>query len=179
MEHEPAFENLELLQQLIDPRVLPEHLWGEHDLAELLELQLSAPVATDIEHLGPPEALAARELCARASPTIRTYADLLAHPSPPIELLRLVKTFAQSLLHAPERALPHQIVLLIYDTAIIAARLRHGQPLSDLPDHKLLESARWLRSQRWLDARTSELLRLGMDRIAGDIEGRRGAEAGS
>ena len=162
---EPQYTDSRLLLELTDPNAPTARMWSEDELCDLLQHQLSASLVVDLEHLGQLQMLAAAQLGEGARPPIRSFRDLFQHESPPIELLRLVKTFAQKLLRSPDPTLPRQIALLLYDAAILSARVHYQQRITRIPDDTLRQSAMELLSSPWMDEALGKLLSRGIEQI--------------
>src|ERR1035437_563091 len=90
--------------QRTDPKLLSKVLsspqdrdtWARADITAMVRHQLAAPLLVDLEAMFPGEGAKVAALAAGAKPPIVTFADLLAHAAPPVELLRLVKDMAKS-----------------------------------------------------------------------------------
>jgi len=156
---EPDFPDSRRLLRLAEPGAAVERIWSKHELGEILAHQLAAPICVDLQQLDNLRALQAAQLADAANPPIRSFADLFAHENPPLELLRLVKAFAQAQLHAPEPLLPKPIALTLYDGAILAALVRCGERITDLPDRNLAEGTAWLVGEPWMDRTLGRFLR--------------------
>ena len=88
----------------------------------------------------------------------RSFADLLRHQSPHLELLELVKDFAKANADHPENGLPKEIAAVLYYACIAAALLRLKARISKLSDADLRRGLRWAAEQPWLDEETKQLL---------------------
>src|SRR5205823_4807313 len=92
-----------------------------------------------------------RKLSQAASPPISSFRDLLFHPHPPLDLLQVVKEFAKIIPHHADYPIPQEIASVIYFAVIAVARQRCGQRITNLPDERLNDAARWALSQPWID----------------------------
>src|SRR5580658_4019825 len=76
--------------------------WGESDLAKILLAQLQAPLLASLK----PSASEVQSIIGKANsvdPVLpERLGDLLAHPSPPLSLLRLAKDYAKSADSGPD-----------------------------------------------------------------------------
>ena len=81
----------------------------------------------------------------------------MLHPSPPLELLQLAKEFAKSQRYAEEAVFPVEIASVLYYTAIVLARLRLGQRITEMDDARLRQGVQWCLQQPWIDPATREL----------------------
>ena len=81
----------------------------------------SAPALTAME-----QRLAARLRLAAESQglLLKSFGDLLHHPNPPLELLRLTKDFAKACRLSRSGPLPREIATLLYFASIIVAWVR-------------------------------------------------------
>jgi len=87
-----------------------------------------------------------------------TYADLLLRDAaPPLEILRGVKDWAKPFTFRDDGDLPREVAGVLYYAAILAARLRLGQRISELEDALLAKAARWALRLPWLDAAMTPL----------------------
>jgi hypothetical protein len=140
--------------------------WGPDDLGEILRHQLAAPI------LFGPDPAADRPTGAGPGgagkapvPPLSNFGDLLTHPAPPLELLRLTKEFAKASDTRPQCPLPKEVATALYYAAILAALLRHGQRITELSDRSLRSGAEWGLRQPWLPAQLRPLYQLGLDRL--------------
>jgi hypothetical protein len=127
------------------------HHWQESELAAVLRHQMQAPLRVGLETL--PRQLAAelRVLCEAQGLLIRSVYDLLDHPLPPLELLRILKDFTKRQAFASGGALPRAVAMVIYYLTIATARIRHGERLTSLTDPEVEQGLDWVRGQAWLD----------------------------
>jgi len=150
------------LADLLEEGDCAERLWQPQELATILRHQLSAPVQFD---LGGLEKGLARKLAALSEAEgllVRSFADLLFHPNPPVELLELTKRFAKACRAHPQGPLPHEIATLLYYASIVVAMLRCGTRITSLGDDSLRRGVGWLLEQPWLEERTRSLLNEGL-----------------
>jgi hypothetical protein len=163
----PHFDDEEMVRLLTDPSATGERLWQESDLAGLLSHQLTSVVWVDMAEVGPAHALRAQELCTRLSPPAVTLNDLLHHPKPDPELLRLVSVLAKTRYHSPAPELPRVLALFLHSAAVLVGRYRCETRIAEHTDAELIENAERLAGVRWVDARTKGLLMRAIEHIRG------------
>jgi len=134
--------------------------WSKSELAAILRHQLRAPLEADLATVVSTQADAdggaadvssrpAAELRLSADRGIRTFADLLSHPKPPLELVRLMKDYAKVARH--DGSLPLEVATLLYYASLSLARLRCGQSITDLDDAALRSGLEWGVRRSWAD----------------------------
>lgn len=135
-----------------------ETLWTERELEAVYKHQLQAPIAVDLSALD--EQVAARLRCVAEAQglLLRSFADLLQHPFPPIELLVLTKNFAKANRFNRRSALPQEVAGVLYYAAIASALVRHHKRITQLTSAELERGVSWALSQPWLDPPTRDLL---------------------
>ena len=137
--------------RLLSEAAKATRVWTEAETAAVLAHQLSAPVTFDLGGLDPEATALLGRLAAKEGLLIRSFRDLLLHPQPPAELLRLTKEFAKAHLSDPESPLPREVAMVLY-YASIATALLHGRPeISRLPASEVQLGARWALARSWLD----------------------------
>ena len=104
--------------------------WLPGDLAEIWKHQLAAPLEIELKETSGTLTEHDRQ---RAAP--RTFGDLLRDESPPMELLKLVKTLAKK--RRASGVFPAEIAAAIYYSTIAAAMSRHQARISELDDAAL------------------------------------------
>jgi hypothetical protein len=137
-------------------------VWHSQELSAILRHQMSAPVQFDLSEL--PAGLGAklRSLTAAQGLLIRSFGDLLRHPHPPLELLKLTKRFAKASSHHPDSPLPPEISRVLYYAAIVVAQTRCGERISGLDNAGLKQGLDWALTQLWLDASTRMIFEQGL-----------------
>jgi len=136
-----------------------QRLWDPAELAAILRHQMAAPLAYDLTVAGPGPAESVARLSASPAGEIRTFSDLLHHPSPPIELLTYVKDFARAARNDPASPLPKEIAGVLYFAAIAVARDRHGRSITRLGEDAVREGVEWVLAQAWVDEQTRSVLK--------------------
>jgi hypothetical protein len=146
----------------MDIAVADPRIWRLEELAAILHHQLSAPVEFD---LGTVEEGAGQRLtmltCGEGL-LLRSFADLLHHPHPPVELLQLTKQFAKACWQHPDSPLPAEVAMLLYFASIAVALARCGQRITSLGDEALRPVFDWFARQPWVDEATRSLLSEGL-----------------
>ena len=146
------------LATLFDPSDGDERLWDASELGAILHHQLSTPLQVDLAQLKQAHAIRVRNLADAQGLTLKSFGDLLRHPHPPVELLKIVKDFAKASRLNPHGPLPRDIASVLYFAAIAAARVRCRRRISELGDAALAEGLRWVLARPWLDAELRELI---------------------
>ncbi len=127
-------------------------LWTAWDLESILQHQLDAKIDFDLTRFGENRAEdLQQQLGSVEGPTIRTFRDLLEHPSPPIELLDAARRFAKSCRSRAEGPLPDEIATVLYFASAVAAMVKCGRRISRLDDDGLRYALDWALEQPWLD----------------------------
>ena len=88
---------------------------------------------------------------------IATFADLLHHPAPPLELLIAAKDYAKLSFGQPTTPLLPEVAVLIYYGAIAAALVKRRTRITTLTDDELRTGLNDAIRQPWLDDRTKGL----------------------
>jgi hypothetical protein len=157
----------EPLAALLAAGEAPSGLWRPEEMAAIFRHQMAALLEADLGGLTPPAARRLEAMAAAQGAPARSFADLLRHPSPPLELLEMVKDFAKTNADHPENGLPKEIAAVLYYACIAAALLRLKARISKLPDADLGRGLRWAAAQPWLDEETKQLLARALAGITG------------
>jgi hypothetical protein len=131
-------------------------------MAAIFEHQMRAPLLADLAGLAPAAARRMEALSGAQGGSAQSFGELLRQPSPPLELLELVKDFAKSNADHPENGLPKEIAAVLYYGCIAAALVRLKARISKLSDAELGRGLRWAVEQPWLDKETRQLLVLAL-----------------
>ena len=124
--------------------------WQADELSAILQHQLKAPLMLDLR------------LPAPAPAGLDTFADLLHHSHPPVDLLEQTQQFAKNSARHPDSPLPREIATVLYYASIIVARLRCGRKITQLNDDALRRGLESLIAQPWVDEATRRLFREGL-----------------
>lgn len=141
-------------------------LWRPDELAAVFRHQMSVPMLVDLGTLDLRANAKLRIMSEARGLLLKSFADLFQHPTPPLELLELVKDFAKANLDHPESGLPTEIATVLYYGSISAALVRLDQRISKLPDSELAPGLRWAAQQPWLDDNTKALLSAALAKLS-------------
>ena len=153
---------------LLDTGSGEERIWHPDELEAILKHQLSAPIEVDLVSLE--RHLAARLRLAAASQglLLKSFGDLLHHPNPPLELLKLTKDFAKACRLSRGGPLPREIATVLYFASIVVAMVRCRRRITRLDDADTRQGVEQCLAQSWLDAATRQLLEDGLKALAGN-----------
>lgn len=135
-----------------------ERLWRDEELGAILRHQLSAPMQVDLINLERGLAVKVRNLADSLGLTLKSFGDLLAHPNPPVELLKVTKDFAKACRLSPRGTVPREVASVLYFASIAAALVRCRRRITGLTNDALDQGFRWTLARPWLDAPTRELI---------------------
>ena len=135
-----------------------ERLWCDDELGALLRHQLTAPLQVDLINLERGLAVKVRALAEAQGLTLKSFGDLLAHPHPPVELLKITKDFAKACRLSPHSPVPHEIASVLYFASIAAALVRCRRRITGLTNDALEDGLRWVLARPWLDTPTHTLI---------------------
>jgi hypothetical protein len=143
-----------------------QELWRPEDLAAILRHQLSIPIEFDLGSL--PRVTAGRLRLAAHSKglLLKSFADLLSHGNPPLELLRLTKQFAKANRNQPESPLPTEVATVLYYASIAAALVHRQKRITKLSNDDLRDGFDWALQQTWVDDTLRPLFENGLKRLA-------------
>ena len=133
--------------------------WREQDLGPIYRHQMAVAVQVELAGMDPAAAARLPGLCQAHGLLLRSFGDLFAHPSPPLELLEMTKRFAKALRRHPDSPLPPDVASVLYYASIAAALARCGRRISALPDPELRRGLAWALARTWIDPTTAALLR--------------------
>lgn len=150
------------LAALLDAGDDDHRIWNAAELCAILKHQLSAPIQVDLTAME--QRLAARLRLAATSQglLLKSFGDLLHHPNPPVELLKLTKDFAKACRLSRGGPLPREIATVLYFTSIVAALVRCRRRITRLDDADTRRGVEQCLAQPWLDAPTRRLLEEGL-----------------
>ena len=156
------------LAALLDAGSDDDRIWNPAELEAILKHQLSAPIEVDLVSLE--RHLAARLRLAASSHglLLRSFGDLLHHPNPPLELLKLTKDFAKACRLSRGGPLPREIATVLYFASIVAALVRCQRRITRLSDADTRHGVEQCLAQSWLDAATRQLLDEGLKALRGN-----------
>jgi hypothetical protein len=140
-------------------------LWPPAELAAIFRHQMAAPIMLDLGAFDAPTAERLQHEVAQRGLLLKSFSDLFQHPSPPLELLTLIKDFAKANRDHPGSALPPEIAAALYYASLAAALVRLDRRISSLPDTDLRRGLQSTLQQAWLDLPTRELLARALEKI--------------
>ena len=153
------------LSTMLEFREVQRHEWQPQELAAMLRHHFDAPLHLSMGTLSAEVAHQLRQANPPLDP-LMTLGQLLHHPQPPVELLRLVKRFAKLCRRDPENPLPSEMVMLLYYASIVAAMTRAEDQITELSPASLRRGLRWLSAQTWIDEEMRSLLQDGLNEVA-------------
>jgi hypothetical protein len=128
------------------------------DLRTVWEQQMNCSMSWDLGCLDPASISRVRMTATEEALLLKSLRDLLMHPRPPVELVRLAKDYAKTCLEHPRSALPKEMAAVIYYLCIGAALCGCRTRISALSDEEALSGFRWALAQPWLDEASKDLL---------------------
>ena len=134
-------------------------VWAPEELRAVYKHQMSAAVEFDLGSIDPARVPRLRTLCAAEHLLVRSFNDLLNHPHPPLELLRLTKDFAKANSTNARSPIPREVSTVLYFGCIAAAIVRCHRKISHLPDAELCKGLAWVESLPWVDDAPKSLCR--------------------
>jgi hypothetical protein len=141
------------------------HLWRTDELGAIFRHQLSAPILVDLGGFDAAGAARLRMVTEAQSLLLKSFSDLLLHPTPPLELLRLAKDFAKANMDHPDGSLPKEVAAVLYYASISAAMTRLDERISRLNDTELQRGLTWAKDQPWVDQQIQQLLGSALDKL--------------
>jgi hypothetical protein len=153
---------------LLDAGSDDNRIWNAAELAAILKHQLSAPIRVDLATLEQRLASQLRLAAESQGLLLKSFGDLLHHPNPPVELLKLTKDFAKACRLSRGGPLPREIATVLYFTSIVVALTRCQRRITRLEDTDIRKGVEQCLAQNWLDATTRQLLEDGLKALAGN-----------
>ena len=151
------------LAELMQPADRANVSWTPSDIQAIYRHQLATPINVELAGVDRATADRLRELCDSNGLTLRGIGDLLAHPSPPLELLVIIKEFAKASLEHPESALPKEVSSAIYWACIAVAMVRCNARISSLSAGQAVDGLQWALRQEWLAADRRDVLQAALN----------------
>jgi hypothetical protein len=140
-------------------------LWQRDELAAIFRHQMAAPIMVDLGTFDLATAARLKILSEAQGLLLKSFGDLFHHPTPPVELLNMIKDFAKLNRDHPASGLPQEIASTLYYASIAAALVRLNPRITQLPDADLRRGLLWILEQGWLDTATRELLTSALEKI--------------
>ncbi len=139
-------------------------VWAPAEMEAMWRHQLAAPIEADLydnQNL---------ESKSRQSPEMQAFGeksfhDLLHHPQPPLELLKLAKDFAKQILAHSEDPQLTEVARALYYASYAAALIRWQQPIGRMGNERLERGFEWSLKQPWLDSQTKKLIAAARDTL--------------
>ncbi|HSI36195.1 MAG: hypothetical protein ACAI43_00655 [Phycisphaerae bacterium] len=131
--------------------------WSSGDLGQILSHQLAAPLVLEVTD----------KTCgdAGAAP-IRSLGELLRHPRPPLELLKLTKELAKSSDSRQTSPIPPEVATVLYYASIATAVDRHGTLITSLSPPEVADGFRWCMNQPWVDGHLVRVFEHAVESLA-------------
>lgn len=131
--------------------------WSADELGAVLHHQLQAPLEYDLRTIAPggEQTIAQMTAAIAIGPRPRSFADLIVHPSPPLELLTLMKDFARS--GRDDGSIPAEVGTILYYAAIVLAIVRHNTRITKLDNNSLSSGIAWAAAVPWIDPALRQL----------------------
>ena len=155
----------EVLRRVIAFDEADRAIWPVEEIRRVFRMQLGARLHLELERCGVCDRDMVLALADQASPPIRSVADLLYHPHPPVDLLWAVKDFAKGRKEDPGAEIAPEVALTLYYGSIAAALTRCGERITSLNDDELMAGMNWVIKQTWLDDRMHNLIGRGMNHL--------------
>jgi len=168
---EPRQPALDLLARLMQLGIRGRRALQADEMAALLQSQLMAPLRFELGVLDADLLQGTGDAASGAGVRLDTFADLLHHPNPPVELLTLTKQFARDQRQEADGPVPPEVATVLYYAAIVAALVRHHERITHLDDVALCYGAQWAIDQPWVDGQTRTLFEEGLQRLQPSGEG--------
>ncbi len=126
--------------------------WSAAELGAILRHQLAAPLEYDLRTIAPGGGQTISDMTAAITigPRPNSFGDLIRHPAPPLDLLRLMKDFSKA--GRDSGSLPPEVSTVLYYAAIAVALLRQGNRITELDDRSLRKGIEWCLVQPWMDS---------------------------
>lgn len=155
-----------LLANLMTADPMPR-TWEEGELKAVWRHQLSAPVSFDLGNTDPVLAPKLKTLCSSEGLLLKSFLDLLNHPRPPLELLKMAKDFAKLNRRHPRSPLPREVATALYYACIAAALAKCGTRITRMSNETLEQGLRWILSRDWIDDDTRAVARSAIGALSG------------
>ena len=138
-------------------------LWEPNELRAIWQHQLSAPLELDLCSVKSSNTSRFKKTVEAEPFHDKSFADLIAHPNPPVELLKLAKEFAKHTLKHSEDAQLKEIASALYYASYAAGIVRCGKKIGSMEDDELTPGFKWALKQAWLDDQTKRLVSEAID----------------
>lgn len=132
--------------------------WSDADLASMLRHQMSSRLLSDLTLHGSVSHEDALTVSAMPTPPVETFAELFAHPEPPVKLLVWTKDFAKRCRADADSGVPTEITAVLYFVSIALAQVRCGKKISELSKEQVAAGLDWLLQRSWIDKTNRALI---------------------
>ena len=124
--------------------------WSESDISDIFHHQMKVPLSVELSNLDPECSARLRAYADDRSLVIKSLSDLLTHPTPPVELLQMIKDFAKANRTQTEEGLPGPVASSIYYLAIASAWVALGRRITTMADEGVVKGLRWTAKRPWI-----------------------------
>jgi hypothetical protein len=137
--------------------------WSSGELGAILRHQLLAPLEYDLRTIAPGGERSIHDMTAAiiSGPRPKSFADLICHPAPPIDLLNLMKDFART--GRDNGSLPAEVGTVLYYAAIALALRKQMTRITKLDDAALQKGIEWCLGLPWIDESLRQLFNPSQD----------------
>jgi hypothetical protein len=142
----------DVLGQLITFDSEDRAIWPTEQLRMLLAQHLHSPLPLSVDQT-------------------LTFAQLLQHRHPPMNLLWEMKEFAKRSTQNRHSMIPPELCLILYYGCITLALVRWKHRITKLGDEELFQGLSWAARQPWVDEQTRGVFREGMRLLGGAAPG--------
>ena len=124
--------------------------WSPADFPAILDHQLAASLESELAGMDFGLSLKLEAWRRQSDHRLESFADLLTHPRPPLELLETVKQFAKRHRSSQDATLPPEIATALYFACIAIGLTRLGRRITRIDDDALRGGVRWALDQQWI-----------------------------
>ena len=158
-----------LLAKMLDSSGPQVSTWQDEDLRGLFQHQLDTSLASAFEYPESGESPTLTQLGKSSVPPIVTFADLLKHDQPPLELLHAMRRMARRSAKETSGAIPDEIASVLYFAAIAVARVRLGERISRSDDNVLRYGFEIMMRRAWIGKDLTEVFGQSLEKIDEEI----------
>ncbi len=150
------------LARLLDCESGPTEAWLGVERNAMFQHQMAASLAFDMASLAPRLAERLERIEPFNGKATPTFGDLFHSSRVPLQLLALVKDFAEINLVNPESPMPAEIARVLFFGCLAKALAQYSTRLGYLDDDLLRTGFNWVLGQAWVDEPTREVIRAGL-----------------
>ncbi|MBI1371340.1 MAG: hypothetical protein GC159_01070 [Phycisphaera sp.] len=154
-----ATDNPNELEKIAEVQMDAQDLWRDDDLKTILDEQLKMPLA-DMERILPNSGKKAERYAESTLPPLDTIGSALLHQQTPVELLKVIKSYAKVADRDPSEPIPQKVARVLYYASIASALVNQGALISSLATDRLTESLGARRRSAWITPKLCELFDL-------------------